>query len=356
MVQVKSAAVALILIAPSLALPVQNIDARSNELDTREPNPEPRFNIGGIFKAAKKIAHNPGVRKAASVASWFIREDGTSVLSARDLADLDDISERDLEELAARDPRFGSFLKKFRGIAGKIGKVAGPAARIASNFIREEDDDLFAREDLLDLLDISERDFDELEELAARDPKFRFGKIFKKIKGVVGKVAKFAGPAAKMASNFIREEDVAVYAREDVSDFLDLSERELDEMEELAARDPKFGKFFKKIKGFAGKVGRFAGPAANMASNFIREEYDDEVFSREEMADMLDISERDLEEMEELAARDPKFGSFFKKIKGAFKKVAKFAAPVMRVASNFIREESDLDEILARDYDFDLLD
>lgn len=281
MVQLSYAAVSFLLVAPSLALPLQSLDERSQELDAREP-----FRFGNIVKGVSRIAHNKGVRKAAHIASMFIRED-TSEINARDLADVvqafQDVSERDLEELAIREP---NFFKKFKHAFHKVANIGKKVWGVAKNFIREEDDEgVFAREDLSELFAFSARDLEEMEELAAREPRFGF---LKKIGHAVRKVSRFAGPAARIASNFIREDGDELFTREDMADLLDLSERELDEMEELAARDPRG--FFKKFKHIASRVGRIAKPAIGIASNFIREEAEgfDDLMARDYDYDNLD--------------------------------------------------------------------
>jgi len=343
MVQVKSAAVALIFVAPSLALPVQKLNARSEDLEAREPIPEPKFRIRNIVNTAKRIAHNPGVRQAASFASQYIREDGDE-LEARDLDDI---------ELDAREPipepkfRIKNLVHTVQHIAHN--PVVRKAASIAKMFFREEGDELEAR------------DFDDIE-LEAREPepKFRIGNVIH----TAQRIAHNPGvrKAVSIARMFIRDVDgsplLELDARElgDVVEAMqNISERELDEMEELAEREPKL-KFLKKIRGIAGRVGRLAGPVMNAASAFVREE-DGELYAREDLMNILDFTERDLEAMEELAARDPKWG-FLKKIKGFVNKASKFVKPAMRVAGMFIREEdADIYDLLAREYDdFDLLD
>jgi len=202
--------------------------------------------------------------------------------------------EEEIADLLARDPSFGSFIK---GIGKDIGKVAGVVAPIATKFIREEPQELSAR------------DIELLEELAARDPSF--GSFFKGLAKDVGKVA---GVVAPIATKFIREEP------------LELSARDIELLEELAARDPSFGSFF---KGLAKDVGKVAGAVAPIATKFIREE-------------PLELSARDMELLEELAARDPSFGSF---IKGIGKDIGKVAGVVAPIATKFIREEPSLDAL-----------
>jgi len=246
MVQIKSAAVVLILVAPSLSLPVQNLSERSSDdLEVREASPEPKFKLSATQR--RQIAHLPSSvqylrpqylrRKAASLTNFFTREDGIPQIEAREIGDIieaiQDISERELdamEELAARYPKW-SGLNKLRSISKTD----------ASDIVRrEEDGEVVLREDLLDILDLSERDFEEMEEITARDPKFRinFKRIVGKVKHVVNKVrhvvnkvkkvarvalkaVSFVYPAAGVASKFIREEgaDIGDLMARDYNDF-----------------------------------------------------------------------------------------------------------------------------------------
>ncbi|CAA7271184.1 unnamed protein product [Cyclocybe aegerita] len=294
------------------------------------------------------------------------REDALAVREPSSEYDIGlELSERDLEDILERDPNF--FKKAFK----KIKKIATPAniGKVASFVVRDLED-----------VEFSERDLQELEELIERDPSF-FKKAFKKIK----KIAKpsLLGKAAGIAGNFIREDALTTLSERDIAD--------LEELEELAARDPNFfKKAFKKIKKIAtpgniGKVASFVvredeldmlaelaardpsffkkafkkikkiakpsllGKAAGLAGNFIRE-----------VDDFSEFSERELEGLQtlaELAARDP---SFFKK---AFKKIKKIAKPSLLgkaagIAGNFIREDAgEVEDLLDREYEeFDELD
>jgi hypothetical protein len=383
-----SVLVALLLAAPSLAVPL----ARSSEpLSARDAAAieeivdlaarDPKFRFGRIFG---KITHAVGsiAKVAAPIASNFIREDVEPEFTARDLAILD--SYRDL---AARDPSFGSFFHRiqntvnnvrhtvssvakgaipiinqftrevpdlelterdfayfdelaardpnfwhsFKSVVGKVAKIAKPAARIAAGILIRDDG-------MESVLELSERDLEELDDLAARDPKFRFGRIFGKITHAVGSIAKVAAP---IASNFIREDGDEA-----------LSARDLEEFVEIAARDPKFrfGRVFGKITHAVSSIAKVAAP---IASNFIREEDMEDFAAREEFSDVLELSERDLEALEELAARDP---NFFHSLKHIVSRVSKVARPIAGIASNFIREDAEFDEVLAREYDLAALD
>jgi len=219
MVQISTAVVAFILVAPSLAIPVsiqQEFEARGEDLAVRDPSFKSIFNkIKGVF--TKKNVHT-AERKAENVIN---RVGKVADLVLRDVEDVDELLERgfdddvevfdrefgdeDFEELAARNPRFGSIFKKLR-------KLATPAniGRVASLIAREEDM-------------LSEREMAQLEELAEREPSF--GSFFRKIRHTVGKVVnpKNIGRVANIASYVIREDD-DVFER-DYSDF------EIDELD-----------------------------------------------------------------------------------------------------------------------------
>jgi len=296
--------------------------ATLQELAVRDPNFFSKFK-----HIAGKVAHYamPAARLAANV---LIREDVEPEFTARDFEGLD-LSERELatlQELAVRDP---SFWNKIKHIAGKVAHYAMPAAKVAAGILIREDG-------MESVLELSERDLAEIEDLAARNPKFRLGGFLKKVTSTVGRVANVAGP---IVSNFIREEDA-------------LSLRDLEEFVEIAERDPKFnlGRAFRKIKNTVSSVARVAAP---IVSNFIREEDAEELAAREDVTEILELSERDLEELDELAARDP---NFFRKLKGIAGHVMKVARPLAGIASNFIREDAEIDEVLAREYDLAMLD
>ncbi|KAF6742257.1 hypothetical protein DFP72DRAFT_1054198 [Ephemerocybe angulata] len=137
--------------------------------------------FGKIFRGAKRV-----------VGGLFGREieDELQEFSARDIEVLNELTERELEDLYERSPIFG---KIFRGVK----KVAGGL------FGRDVEGELTQRE---------------IEELIEREP--IFGKIF--------------GGAKRL-----------LFGRE----FDDLSEREI---EELSERSPIFGKIFRGVKKVAG--------------------------------------------------------------------------------------------------------
>jgi ribosomal protein L30/L7E len=337
MVQISSALVAFILVAPSLAIPVstqQEFEARAEELAVREPSFKSVFNKIKNF-VTKKNVHNAErkvegvINKVGKVADIVLREE-LSDLSERDLEDLDELLERefddevdvfdrdlanvDFEDLAARYPSFGSIFRKIRKIASP--KNLGTAAKIASFVVREED-----------LL--TEREFAQLEELAEREPSF--GSFFRKVKHAVGKVVNPTniGRVAKVASYVIRE------------DGEDVVERDLTtvDFEDLAARHPSFGSIFRKIRKIASP--KNLGTAAKIASFVVREE------------DLL--TEREFAQLEELAEREPSFGSLFRKVKHAVGKVVNPTniGRVAKIASYVVREDGE--DVFERDYsDFEI--
>ncbi|PPR07155.1 hypothetical protein CVT24_010703 [Panaeolus cyanescens] len=167
----------------------------------------------------------------------------------------------------------------------------------------------------------------DIEEIAARDPSL--GSFFKKIKKTVKKIAtpKNLLTVAKFAPLVLREDQTELLGRA----------VEHPAFQKLAERDPSFGSFFKKVKK---AVAHVATPknlvkAAAFAPLVLRED-EMEAFQRA-VAD---------DEVNELAARDPSFGSFFKKVK----KVATphNIAKAIDIASKFVPRE-DGTEVVERD-------
>jgi hypothetical protein len=198
----------------------------------------------------------------------------------------------EIDDLDLRDPKF-SFGKLVKGVAGVVKKAAPIAAKLllrdvdGNVYVREIDIDNLSELDARDYYDIDdsllERDFFEVEELDARDPKFRIGNIFKKVTSFAGKAAGIAGKVANVAGALAgREfEDMDEFEAREYYDIEDsLFERELLEaLAELEARDPKFrlGNILKKVGGFAGKVGGIAGKVANVAGAIAGREFEDEM-------------------------------------------------------------------------------
>lgn len=228
--------------------------------------------VSGVANVVGSVAQ--GVDSASTIKSGYQSLRGKSkreefALDARDI--------EVIEELAARDPSFGSFIKGLGKDIGKVASTVAPIAGAAAKFIREED-------------------------LAARDPSF--GSFIKGIGKDIGKVASTVAPIAGTVAKFIREDSEALTARD------------IELIEELAARDPSFGSFIKGLGKDIGKVASTVAPIASVATKFIREE-------------------------EDLAARDPSFGSFIKGIGKDIGKVASTVAPIAGTVAKFIREEPD---------------
>ncbi|PPQ80544.1 hypothetical protein CVT25_001578, partial [Psilocybe cyanescens] len=176
-----------------------------------------------------------------------------------------------------------------------------------------------------------------------------FGSFFKKFR-------KVASPSnirkvEKVASLVIREDEPVLSQRDFDSEYL----------EDLAAREPSFGSFFKKVKNFFNphNIDKAASTAkeASKFAGMLKRQDDRDLVERtfDEFSEQL--TAREMEVMEELAARDPRFGSFFKKIKKFvnFKNIKKAAS----VASLVIREDGDAFEVFERgfsDLDLDQLD
>jgi len=262
-------------------------DIDIDELVARDPS------FGSIFRKIKKIA-----RPAMSIASLAIRDDAYE----RDLEDID------IDELIARDPSFGSIFRKIK-------KIARPAMSIASLAIRDDE-----YERALEGIDI--------DELIARDPSL--GSIFKKVKNFFSKqnvrkvdnaIHRVEGTAQKVEGAARKVDKIThMFLREEGTD---LSERDIEDLEELSERGPS----------------------------------DDEEFYGREFDDMAEeLTNREISQLQELAERDP---SFFGKI---WKKVRKVVNPtnigkVANVASMVIREDdADLAERDYSDFELDLLD
>jgi ribosomal protein L20 len=305
----------------------------------------------------------------------------TEPLAARDVVSMEEIA-----ELAARDPNFFKSIARF---AKKAVHVAMPVARVAAGVLlrREDIESEFSARDF-EGLDLSERDLALLEDLAVRDPNF-----FKSIARFAKKAVHVAMPVARVAAGvLLRREDVeAEFSARDFEG-LDLSERDMAVLQELAVRDPNF---FKSIARFAKKAVHVAMPVARVAAGVLLRREDG-------FEDGLELTERDLEELEEFAAREPGlFDGIFNTVSNAVNKVSgavgkvtstvgkvsntvgkvtntvgkvsntvnKASKTVAQAARKFPREEGEddlslrdleemeeLDEVLAREYDLAMLD
>ncbi|KAF8155591.1 hypothetical protein B0H34DRAFT_502697 [Crassisporium funariophilum] len=131
-------------------------------------------------KAASPVSNMPSVSQ---------QKEAPKVVE-RDMADFD------FEELAARDPSFGSWFRKIK-------KAALPAVKLASLAIRQEAPKVIER-------DLADFDF---EALAARDPSF--GSLVKKIKKAGHNVSPWGslGKYGKVPGLVTRDENPEVYER-----------------------------------------------------------------------------------------------------------------------------------------------
>ncbi|KIM46921.1 hypothetical protein M413DRAFT_440486 [Hebeloma cylindrosporum] len=268
MVQITSAALFCLLLAPSLAVPISN----SQELHARAEDLVERNWFKSIFRTVKKVATPSNIGK---VASFVIRDDESQ------------LAERDLEELTDRE--FADLMERnwFKSAFRSIKKIATPSniGKVASFVIRDDDSLLTER----DLEELTERD---IEELIKRN---WFKSAFRSVKKIatpsnIGKVAGFV-------------------LREDAEE---LSQRDLEYLEDLSTREPSVGSFFRKIKNFfkPSNIDK-AADTAKTISNLVREDVEDLV---ERDVDSEELSTRELEELEDLAARDLTFGSIFRNL------------------------------------------
>jgi hypothetical protein len=270
MVQITSVGLFCLLVAPSLAVPIAN----GQELDVRADELTERSWFKSIFRGVKKIATPSNLGK---VASFVLREDEPQLTQR----DLEEITDREFAELMERN----WFKSIFRGVK----KVATPAniGKVA-RFVLRDDESLLTERDLEELTD---RD---IEELIQRN---WFKSIFRGVK-------KVATPAnlGKVASFVLRE------------DAEELSQRDLEYLEDLSAREPSVGSFFRKVKNFfkPSNIDKAANTAKEI-SNLVREDVDDLV-ERDIDFEEEELSARELENLEDLAARDPTFGSIFRNL------------------------------------------
>ncbi|CAA7258481.1 unnamed protein product [Cyclocybe aegerita] len=171
----------------------------------------------------------------------------------------------DYENLSARDPRIRTALRAVGKhiTSNRVAAVADVAAaagtitattksglpatsrlwKISGGAVKVAAWALSGRE--LDELDLSERDLKLLDELIAREPTFRA--IARKVKkvftsGRVGAAADVAGAAATVTAASQQPQK-----REKFDDF-ELSARELEDLEELALREPTFRAIAKRVK------------------------------------------------------------------------------------------------------------
>lgn len=262
MVQASTLLVAALAVAPVLSAPLnvkvnseplqqlqqyQQLQQRSvddvDSLDLRDP----KFSFGKMFRTVTNVVK----KVAVPAASLLLRdEDGNLIERELDLSDLSDLDARN------PDPKF-NFGKVFR--TGM--KIAGHAARI---LLRDEDGNIYVRD--VDLSDLSER---ELLALQSREP-FSFGRVFRKVGGVVKKAANVAGTVANVAGSLgLRElEDADELDARDlyILDLSELSERDIADLDiDLESREPiRFRNIINTVGNVAGKASNVAGHIGNI--------------------------------------------------------------------------------------------
>jgi hypothetical protein len=221
---------AAFVVAPVLAAPPPHHHHKhiAADIEAREPNP--KFSFGKIFRGVANV-----VKKAAPIAlkagSLLLRRDEEGNLYVREL------DEDELSYLQARDPKFnlGRTFRKVGGAVSKGIRVANRVAGAAQSFgLRELDDGIYLEEREFDPMDfefeerdfdfdLDERDFEEFDELDARDPKFNLGRVLGKARGIAGKALRVADRVSSTAHSFgLREfDDEVMEARSESLDELD---------------------------------------------------------------------------------------------------------------------------------------
>jgi hypothetical protein len=258
MVQTTSVALFCLLVAPSIAVPITNDQhARAEDLSERDPNW-----FSSAVGAVRKVATPPNIAKAGRFAAGLLLREDAEEISQRDLESPESIetlvtrddefqlTERDVEflrDLTARDPSW--FKSAFRAVR----KVATPsnlmrAGKFAAGILLREDEisqrDLENPENITSLVvrddasQLTAREIEYLKDLAARDPNW-----FKSAFRAVRKVATPSNlmKAGKFAASVLLRED----------DEFELTEREVEYLKDLTARDPSW---FKSVFRAARKV------------------------------------------------------------------------------------------------------
>jgi hypothetical protein len=226
--------------------------------------------------------------------------DESAYARAMEAADLSEREIQELDDIIARDPFLGGLFKKVIGV-GK--SLLG---------FREFEDDLSARGDASE--EILERDIDELADIMVRNP--FLGGLFKKVIGV--------GKGLLGFREF--EEDFAARDSETIEllerAFNELSERDLEALEDLSTRNPFLGGLFKKVIGVGKGLLGFR-------------DFDDELL------------ERDTDELVDIMVRNPFLGGLFKKVIGVGKGLLGFR----EFEEDFAARDSDTMELLERAFE-----
>jgi len=327
MVQTTSFAVICLFVAPILAAPVTNDQyARAEDLEEREPTW-----LKSAVGAARRVANPSNLAKAGRYAATaLIRED--SEVSQRDLESSESIeslitrdefqfTEREVEylkDLTARDPSW--FKSAFRAVK----KYATPsnlmkAGKFAAGVLLREDAEELSQRD--NEFQFTERDIEFLQDLTARDPNW-FKSAFRAARKVVtpSNVMK----AGKFAANILLRED----------DEFELTEREIEYLQDLTARDPNW---FKSAFRAARKV---VTPSNVMKAG----KFAAGVLLRE---DAEEISQRDVEYEEDLSIREPNIKSFFERVKEVFSPKKK----ATKSKSEEVEGREDDDDVFERFFD-----
>jgi len=281
--------------------------------------------------AARRVANPSNLAKAGRYAATaLIRED--SEVSQRDLESSESIeslitrdefqfTEREVEylkDLTARDPSW--FKSAFRAVK----KYATPsnlmkAGKFAAGVLLREDAEELSRRD--NEFQFTERDIEFLQDLTARDPNW-FKSAFRAARKVVtpSNVMK----AGKFAANILLRED----------DEFELTEREIEYLKDLTARDPNW---FKSAFRAARKV---VTPSNVMKAG----KFAAGVLLRE---DAEEISQRDVEYEEDLSIREPSIKSFFERVKEVFSPKKK----ATKSKSEEVEGREDDDDVFERYFD-----
>ncbi|KAH9478707.1 hypothetical protein JR316_0009167 [Psilocybe cubensis] len=185
--------------ASSLAAPIatdSSIQSRGVTLEARTPN------FGSFFRKVRKAATPSRIKKIAHIAELALREnEDEQIVTRREL--------EYLEDLVLREPSIGSFFRKVKNFftphnIDKASNAAKEASKLAGMLKREASEDLSARSLEAFVDQLTEREFEDIQELAAREP--RFGSFFKKFINM-----KNIKKAASVASLVIREDDEPFY-------------------------------------------------------------------------------------------------------------------------------------------------
>jgi len=281
--------------------------------------------------AARRVANPSNLAKAGRYAATaLIRED--SEVSQRDLESSESIeslitrdefqfTEREVEylkDLTARDPSW--FKSAFRAVK----KYATPsnlmkAGKFAAGVLLREDAEELSQRD--NEFQFTERDIEFLQDLTARDPNW-FKSAFRAARKVVtpSNVMK----AGKFAANILLRED----------DEFELTEREIEYLKDLTARDPNW---FKSAFRAARKV---VTPSNVMKAG----KFAAGVLLRE---DAEEISQRDVEYEEDLSIREPSIKSFFERVKEVFSPKKK----ATKSKSEEVEGREDDDDVFERYFD-----